>query len=310
LLRIAVLVPCYNEEHAIAHVVQGFRQALPAAVIYVYDNNSTDRTRELAAAAGAVVRTESRQGKGFVVRRMFSDIEADAYVLVDGDHTYDASVAPSMVDTLLKDRLDMVVGRRISTETAAYRTGHRLGNNMFASVVSMLFGERFGDLLSGYRVFSRRFVKSFIVSAGGFEIEAEMTVHALTIHVPVREIDTVYRSRPNGSESKLNTYRDGIRILGSIVTLFREERPLTFFSLVGLFLIVLALVLIYPVFIEFLRTHTVPRFPTAILATGLVLSGLFSFASGLILDTVTRGRREAKTLAYLAIPLPVELPGE
>jgi len=301
-LRIAVLVPCYNEEHAITQVVRDFRAALPTAVIYVYDNNSQDRTRVLAAEAGAIVRSETRQGKGFVVRRMFGDIEADVYVLVDGDDTYDASVASAMVSLLVNDRLDMVVGRRITDEAAAYRAGHRLGNLIFTRVVARLFGNRFEDILSGYRVFSRRFVKSFTVSTGGFEIETEITIHALTLNVPIQEIDTSYRSRPEGSHSKLSTYKDGFHILVAIVTLFREEQPLAFFSIVGSVLIVLALILIYPIFIEYLRTGLVPRFPTAILCTGLVLSGLFSYAAGVILDTVTRGRRENKMLAYLAIP--------
>ena len=302
LLRVAVLVPCYNEEHAITQVVRDFRAALPTAVIYVYDNNSKDRTRVLASEAGAIVRVESRQGKGFVVRRMFSDIEADAYVLVDGDGTYDASVVPTMVSLLVNDRLDMVVGKRISDEAAAYRAGHRLGNVLFTRVVARLFGTRFEDILSGYRVFSRRFVKSFTVSTGGFEIETEITIHALTLDLPIHEMNTNYRSRPEGSHSKLNTYKDGLHILAAIITLFREERPLTFFSIVGSALILLALILIYPVFLEFLRTGLVPRFPTAILSTGLVLSGLLSYVAGVILDTVTRGRRESKMLAYLAIP--------
>jgi glycosyltransferase involved in cell wall biosynthesis len=300
--RIAVLIPCYNEEHAITQVVRDFRDALPTATIYVYDNNSKDRTRELAEAAGAIVRSENRQGKGFVVRRMLSDIEADVYVLVDGDDTYDASAAPVMVSKLVNNRLDMVVGRRISDETAAYRVGHRFGNILFTRVVARLFGNRFEDILSGYRVFSRRFAKSFTVSTGGFEIETEITVHALTLNLPIYELDTNYRSRPEGSHSKLNTYKDGLRILVAIVTLFREEQPLAFFSIVGSAFVLLALILIYPVVIEYLRTGLVPRFPTAILATGLVLSGLFSYASGVILDTVTRGRRENKMLAYLSIP--------
>ena len=303
-LRVAVLVPCYNEEDAIARVVRDFRAALPNASIFVYDNNSRDRTREFAAQAGAIVGAESRQGKGFVVRRMFSDIEADAYVLVDGDHTYDATESPRMVAMLIDEQLDMVVGKRVSTEATAYRAGHRTGNWIFTSVVAQLFGKRFGDILSGYRVFSRRFVKSFTVASGGFEIETEMTIHALTLDLPIREIDTAYRSRSERSTSKLNKYRDGFRILFAIVNLFREERPLTFFALLGSAVALLALILIYPVIMEFLRTGLVRRFPTAILSTGLVLSGLFSFAVGFILDTVTRGRREDKMLAYLAIPAP------
>ena len=302
-VRIAVLIPCYNEEHTVAQVVGDFRAALPGATVYVYDNNSKDRTREFALQAGAVVRSEHRQGKGFVVRRMFSDIDADAYVMVDGDGTYDASAAPQMVAMLVGQQLDMVVGRRVSTESAAYRTGHRFGNSLFTSMVARLFGKRFEDILSGYRVFSRRFAKSFTVSTGGFEIETEITVHALSLDLPIREIDTVYGSRTEGSASKLNTYRDGIRILLAIVGLFREERPLSFFSILGGASQLLALILIYPVVMDFMRTGLVRRFPTAILSTGLVLSGLLSFVAGLILDTVTRGRREAKALAYLAIPV-------
>jgi glycosyltransferase involved in cell wall biosynthesis len=305
-IRIAVLIPCYDEEHAIAQVVRDFRDALPSAVVYVYDNNSQDRTRELAAAAGAIVRSESRQGKGFVVRRMFSEVEADVYVLIDGDNTYDASAAPRMVSSLVNGRLDMVVGRRVSDDAAAYWKGHRFGNRMFTRVVSRLFGNRLEDILSGYRVFSRRFVKSFTVFSGGFEIETEITIHALTLNLPICEIDTPYRRRPEGSHSKLSTYKDGFHILAAILTLYREEQPLAFFFILGSAFILLALILIYPVIVEFLRTGLVPRFPTAILSTGLVLSGLFSYAAGVILDTVTRGRRENKMLAYLAIPSIVD----
>jgi len=302
--RIAVLIPCYDEEHAIAQVVRDFRAALPSAVIYVYDNNSTDRTGILAANAGAIVRAETRQGKGFVVRRMFSDVEADVYVLVDGDNTYDASAVPAMVSLLINGRLDMVVGRRVTDDAAAFWKGHRFGNRMFTRVVARLFGNRFEDILSGYRVFSRRFVKSFTVSSGGFEIETEITIHALTLNLPIHEMDTSYRRRPDGSHSKLSTYRDGLYILVAIVTLYREERPLAFFFILGSLFIVLALVLIYPVVLEFLRTGLVPRFPTAILSTGLVLSGLFSYAAGVILDTVTRGRWELKRLQYLSLHSP------
>ena len=234
---------------------------------------------------------------------MFSDIDADAYVMVDGDGTYDASAAPQMVAMLVGQQLDMVVGRRVSTESDAYRAGHRFGNSLFTSIVARLFGKRFEDILSGYRVFSRRFAKSFTISTGGFEIETEITVHALSLDLPILEVDTVYGSRTQGSASKLNTYRDGIRILRAIISLFREERPLLFFSILGGASQLLALILIYPVVTEFMRTGLVRRFPTAILSTGLVLSGLLSFVAGLILDTVTRGRREAKAIAYLAIPV-------
>jgi glycosyltransferase involved in cell wall biosynthesis len=301
-LRIAVLIPCCNEEHAIAQVVRDFRLALPTAVIYVYDNNSTDRTGALATEVGAIVRHEVRQGKGFVVRRMFADIEADVYLLVDGDNTYDASAAPTMVARLVGERLDMVVGRRVSGDDSTYRERHRMGNAMFTRVVAGLFGKRLEDILSGYRVFSRRFVKSFTVFTGGFEIETEMTIHALTLDLPVCEMTVTYRKRLEGSQSKLKTYRDGWHILFAIFTLFREEQPLAFFGILGNCCILIALILIYPVIVEFLRTGLVPRLPTAVLSTGLVLSGLFSYAAGFILDTVTRGRRENKMLAYLAVP--------
>jgi len=300
--RIAVLIPCFNEERAVAHVVADFRRALPDATIYVYDNQSSDGTYEIAQAAGAVVRREPQQGKGFVVRRMFADIEADIYVLADGDDTYDAAAAPRMIATLIEQRLDMMVGSRITTGAAAYRHGHRFGNRLFTRAVARLFGERFRDLLSGYRVLSRRFVKSFPVSTGGFEIETEMTVHALRLGLAVGEMETAYRSRPEGSVSKLATYRDGVRILFAILRLFREERPLTFFSLIGSVLVAAALALGYRVVAEYLATGLVPHFPSAILATGLMLSGLLSFLCGLVLDTVTRGRLESKFLAYLSVP--------
>ena len=300
--RIAVLVPCYNEEHAIAQVVIDFRQALPAAIIYVYDNNSSDRTAQMAAMAGAIVRQESLQGKGHVVRRMFADIEADVYLMVDGDGTYDAASAPAMVNLLLNEHIDMVVGCRKDDEELAYRPGHRFGNAMLTGAVALLFGNRFGDILSGYRAFSRRFVKGFPIFAAHFEIETEITVHALTLQMPIREIDTHYRSRIEGSVSKLNTYRDGIKILGMIFDLLREERPLFFFSCVAGALAFASLVLAYPVILEYLRTHLVPRFPTAVLATGLGLLSALSLTCGFVLDTVARGRRSAKILAYLAIP--------
>jgi len=299
---IAVLIPCYNEERAVARVVADFRRALPEATVYVYDNQSSDRTYEVAQAAGAIVRREPQQGKGFVVRRMFADIEADIYVLVDGDDTYDAAAAPGMISMLLEQRLDMTVGSRITGGTEAYPRGHRFGNRLFTRSVARLFGERFRDILSGYRVLSRRFVKSFPVSTGGFEIETEITVHALRLGLAVGEVETSYRSRPEGSASKLGTYRDGVHILFAILRLFREERPLTFFSIIGSVLIAAALALGYRVLAEFLATGLVPHFPSAILATGLVLSGLLSFVCGLVLDTVTRGRLESKFLAYLSVP--------
>lgn len=302
--RIAVLVPCYNEEAAIAQVVAGFRRALPAAIVYVYDNASTDQTVPRAAAAGAVVRREPAKGKGNVVRRMFADIEADIYVLVDGDDTYDATAAPTLVSKLITDGLDMVSGKRVHSAKAAYRRGHVLGNRMFRGLASFIFGADTGDLFTGYRAFSRRFVKSFPFTAEGFGIETELTVHAIRLLMPRAEIDTEYRERPTGSASKLNTFRDGIRILNTLAVLLREERPFLFFMVIFLLLAVVSVALGAPVVIEFLRTHLVPRLPTAILATSLMLLAFLALASGLILDTVTRGRWELKRLAYLSIPGP------
>jgi glycosyltransferase involved in cell wall biosynthesis len=302
--RIAVLVPCYNEEVAIPRVVAGFRAALPGATIYVYDNNSADRTPAAAAAAGAVVRREALQGKGHVVRRMLADIEADLYVLVDGDDTYEAAAAPAMIRLLLEERLDMVTGTRVTDAAAAYRPGHRLGNAVLTGVVRLIFGNRISDMLSGYRVFSRRFAKSFPALAEGFETETEFTVHALELHLPVGEIRTAYRARPEGSTSKLNTWRDGLRILGSIALLVRRERPLPFFALLAALLAATGIGIAVPVLQTFLATGLVPRLPTAVLSTGLMLLAFLSLACGLILDTVTRGRMEAKRMAYLAIPAP------
>ncbi len=301
--HIAVLVPCFNEEATIAQVVHGFRQALPEATIFVYDNNSTDGTLARAREAGAVVRSEIRQGKGNVMRRMFSDIDADVYVLVDGDDTYDAPSAPALVAKLLDDRLDMVVGSRLhSAEDAAFRLGHRFGNDLLTGFVSFLFGRSFTDMLSGYRVFSRRFVKSFPALASGFETETELTVHALELRMPIAEVTTPYKARPSGSESKLHTYRDGFRILMMILRLFKEERPLTFFSILFAVLVLSALIIAYPIIVTYMQTGLVPRFPTAILATGIMLLAFLSLAAGFILDTVTHGRREMKRLFYLAIP--------
>jgi glycosyltransferase involved in cell wall biosynthesis len=301
-LRIAVLIPCYNEEAAIAAVVTDFRKALPEADIYVYDNNSKDRTCEIAAAAGAIVCNEPQQGKGSVMRRMLSEIDADVFVTVDGDDTYDASAAPVLVRALVQNRLAMVVGRRVHTEKEAYRRGHVIGNLMFTRSVEWLFGRTFTDILSGYRVFSRAFVQSFPTASRGFEIETELTVHALTLSLPVQEFETAYKSRPEGSVSKLHTYRDGWRISLMILRLFRTERPQLFYTLIGCALLLLSVFFIAPIIVTFLETGLVPRFPTAILSTGIAISGLLSFACGLILDTVTQGRREAKMLAYLAVP--------
>ncbi|MGD0142861.1 MAG: glycosyltransferase family 2 protein [Rhizomicrobium sp.] len=305
--RIAVLVPCYNEEAAIALVVRDFRAALPNAAIYVYDNNSRDKTAERAREAGAIVCTETRQGKGNVVRRMFADIEADIYVLVDGDDTYDAFVAPALVRKLVNENLDIVSGRRIATGHAAYRAGHVLGNRLLTGLTAMMFRVKLGDLLTGYRVMSRRFVKSFPFTAEGFGIETELTVHAVRLLMPMVEVDTKYKERPAGSVSKLNTYRDGVRILLTIAALVREERPLIFFSGIFALLALLSLLVGTPVVLEFYRTGFVPRLPTALLATALMILAFLSFASGLILDTVTRGRWELKRVAYLAIPGPKDL---
>jgi glycosyltransferase involved in cell wall biosynthesis len=302
--RIAVLLPCYNEEAAIAETVAGFRAALPTATIYVYDNNSRDRTVEVARAAGAVVRTERQQGKGHVVRRMFADIDADVFVMADGDLTYDPGAAPAMVDQLLAEQLDMVVGTRQHEAKEAYRGGHVIGNRLFTGLLSGLFGRSFTDIFSGYRVFSRRFVKSFPVLSSGFEIETEMSVHALELRMPVGEVETRYGARPEGSASKLSTYRDGWRILKTIATLYRIERPVLFFGGIGAALLVAALILSIPLVITYLDTGLVPRFPTAILVTGMAIVATLCFFAGLILDTVTRGRREVRRLAYLAYPAP------
>jgi glycosyltransferase involved in cell wall biosynthesis len=303
--RIAVLVPCYNEEVAIPRVVTAFREALPGATIYVYDNNSTDRTREVAAAAGAVVRRETLQGKGNVVRRMFADVEAEAYVLVDGDDTYDATAAPEMVRLLLAERLDMVTAVRVTDTEAglAYRPGHRFGNRVLTGMVRQIFGDRVSDMLSGYRVFSRRFVKSFPALASGFETETEFTVHALELRLPLGEVRTRYQERPVGSVSKLNTWRDGIRILRTILLLVQRERPLFFFTVSGAVLLGLAILLAVPLLATYVETGLVPRFPTAMLATGLAILAALSMVCGLILDTVSRGRLETRVLAYLATPI-------
>jgi glycosyltransferase involved in cell wall biosynthesis len=293
-----------NEEAAIGKVVSDFRAALPTATIYVYDNNSTDKTIEVATAAGAVVRRERRQGKGNVVRRMFQDIEADLYVMVDGDDTYDASVASQLCDKLLDEQLDMVVGRRIETHQMAYRAGHRLGNAVLTGLVAKLFGAQIVDMLSGYRVFSRRFVKSFPSSSREFEIETELTVHAMQMKMAVAEVDTNYKERPPGSTSKLRTFRDGWRILMTITNLVRNERPLLFFALIALLLILVATALGIPVIMDYVDTGLVPRFPTAILASALMVIAVISLATGAILDLVAHVRREAKRLAYLRYPAP------
>ena len=307
-MKVAVLVPCYNEEAAIAKVVADFRAALPEAAVYVYDNNSKDQTSARAREAGAVVRSETRQGKGNVVRRMFADIEADIYVLVDGDDTYDAGASPRMIAQMIADGADLLTARRIHTDAAAYRPGHVLGNRMLTGLTALLFNVHLSDMLSGYRVFSRRFVKSFPFTAEGFAIETELTVHAVRLMMPMAEMDTRYKERPVGSVSKLNTFRDGFRILGTIGYLVREERPLVFFATIALIFAAAATLMGAPVVSEYLQTGLVPRLPTAVLATGMMVIACLSLTCGLILDTVTRGRWEAKRMAYLAIPGPQERP--
>jgi glycosyltransferase involved in cell wall biosynthesis len=302
--KIAVILPCYNEEAAIGGTVRAFRAALPQAQVYVYDNNSKDGTARMAREAGAIVRNEVRQGKGNVMRRMFADIEADIYVLADGDDTYDAAVAPALIAKLEDEGLDMVTGRRVHTAADAYRAGHVLGNKMLTGLTALMFNVKLGDMLSGYRIMSRRFVKSFPFTAEGFGIETEMTVHAVRLLMPMAEVDTAYKERPVGSMSKLNTYRDGFRILFTIVHLVREERPLIFFSAIAALFAAVAAILGGSLFIEFFETGRVPRLPTALLATGLMLIAFLSLMSGLILDTVTRGRWEAKRMAYLSLGGP------
>jgi glycosyltransferase involved in cell wall biosynthesis len=303
---VVVLVPCYNEERSIGKVIADFQAALPRAAIFVFDNNSTDRTVAMAREAGAEVFTEHHQGKGHVVRRMFTDIEADIYVLVDGDATYDAPSAPKMIELLLRDRLDMVVGARVDQEVAAYRAGHRTGNWLLTTFVAQVFGRAFSDMLSGYRVFSRRFVKSFPVLSGGFEIETELTVHALELELPVAEVPTPYYARLSGSASKLNTWRDGLRILHTIFKLYRAERPLRFFMTMGIVLALISVGLAIPIVVTYVETGLVPRLPTAVLSMGLMMLAFLSVSAGLILDTVTRGRRETKLFAYLAQRAPGE----
>lgn len=301
--RIAVLIPCYNEEAAIASVVRNFDMSLPGAVIHVYDNNSHDRTSEVAQEAGAFVHTERLQGKGNVIRRMFADIDADVYVLVDGDGTYDAASASAMVHMLVEENLDMVVGCRVHHSAAAYRPGHQFGNSMLTNFVGWLFGKSFTDILSGYRVFSRRFVKSFPALSKGFEIETELTVHALELRMPVAEIKTPYGERMAGSESKLRTYRDGFRILNLILSLYKHERPMAFFMTVAMLLASISVALGVPIVLEWLDTGLVPRFPTAILSSAIMILASLSATAGFILETVTRGRQELKRLVYLQIPV-------
>ena len=301
-IRIAVLIPCYNEETTIASVVGDFYAALPNCSVYVYDNNSTDNTAAVAATAGAVVRREPMQGKGNVVRRMLADVEADVFVVVDGDATYDAAACPAMIEKLLSDGLDLVNGVRVATARAAFRRGHRFGNVVLTGLIKLIFGSGLDDILSGYKVMSRRFVKSIPLLSGGFETETELAIHALSLHMPIVEMPTSYRDRPHGSNSKLNTYRDGIKILRAIIWLMKEERPLLFFSIAAAAFAAVALILGVPVVATFLQTGLVPRLPTAVLAASIMLLSFLSLCCGLILDTVTRGRREMKRMFYLATP--------
>ncbi len=300
--RIAAIIPCRNEAGAIGRTVADVRAALPSAAVFVFDNNSTDDSADEARAAGAETRFVRLAGKGNVVRRMFADVDADIYLMLDGDATYDAGAAPILIERLIRDRLDMVVGCRVSDDRAAYRLGHVAGNRLLTACVGLLFGRAFKDLLSGYRVFSRRYVKSFPVASRGFEIETELSVHALSLQMPIGEIETPYGARQEGSVSKLNTWRDGLRILRTVVRLVRHERPLMFFSVGMLVCLTLSLALAIPLFETYLQTGLVPRFPTAILCSALVLLGFLLLVCGLVLDTVTTGRLEAKRLAYLQVP--------
>jgi len=303
--RIAVIIPCFNEVLSIVRVIEGFRTALPTAHIYVYDNRSTDDTAAVARAAGAIVRHESRPGKGNVVRRMFADIEADVYVMVDGDATYDAAIAPQMVSRLLNEQLDMVVGVRKNVYANAHRKGHGVGNRVFNRIYSNLFGGLFTDIFSGYRVFSRRFVKTFPSISNGFEIETEMSVHACQVRMPVAEIETEYGARSPGSVSKLRTVRDAICILKTLFLLFKEIKPVKFFGTIAFSLMVLSLIIGYPLVVTYMETGLVPRFPTAFLITGMILMACVSLVAGLILDSVARGRLELKRMVYLGLAVKV-----
>ena len=304
-LQVALVIPCFNEAVAIRQVVTDFKNAMPELRIYVFDNNSTDGTRQVAEEAGAWVYSVKLKGKGNVVRRMFADIDADIYVMVDGDATYEAKAVTKLVDRLIDERLDMVVGSRKATQSsegAAYRPGHEFGNWMLTSCVKRIFGGEFGDMLSGYRAFSRRYAKSFPALSRGFETETELTVHALELRMPYAEIETLYGARPEGSTSKLSTYRDGLRILWTIAKLFIRERPFQFFGLLSLLLAATSIGLSVPVLEEFIAHGIVPRLPTAVLSASMMVCALLALVSGLILDNVTRGRHEIKRLTYLSIP--------
>jgi glycosyltransferase involved in cell wall biosynthesis len=301
-LKIAILIPCYNEEAAIKKVVNDFQLAIPSALVYVYDNASTDKTVEIATKAGAIVRTEPNKGKGNVMRRMFSDIESDVYIIVDGDDTYEASIAPKMIEQLVQEELDMVVGIRRSLEVKkSYRRGHVFGNWLLTRAVAFLFGKGFNDMLSGYRVMSRRFVKSFPIISKGFEIETEMTIHTLQIGIPYGEVETAYNERPMNSESKLSTFHDGFRIIKMIFFLFKEEKPFQFFGLIAILLLLVSIILLIPIFSTYISTGFVPRLPTAILTMGLITMAFFSLSFGVILDSLSRLRMESKKIHYLSL---------
>ena len=300
-INTAILVPCFNEEKTIKKVISDFKKNVPKAKIYVYDNNSTDKTYLIAKKAGAIVRKEETRGKGNVVRRMFSDIEADVYIIIDGDSTYDSSIANKLIKTLHEESLDMIVAKRKAKSSEAYRLGHKFGNRLLSKTVNKMFGNDITDTLSGYRALSKRFVKSFPSLSSGFEIETELTIHALSLKMPVKEIQANYYHRPKGSESKLNTYSDGIRILFLIFKLIRLEKPITFFTFISIVLAILSIFFGLPIISVYLETGLVPRLPTALLSTGIMILSMLSLATGLILDNVTRGRLEIKRLFYLTI---------
>ncbi len=307
-IEIAILIPCYNEESTIGIVVESFKNYIPESSVYVYDNLSSDKTIEVATKSGAIVRSERVRGKGNVMRRMFADIDADIYIMVDGDNTYDASIVRSMVNMLISDNLDMVVATRNAIiPSDAYRSGHIIGNWALTKAVSSIFNHGFTDMLSGYRAMSRRFVKSFPVSSNGFEIETEMTIHALQLSVPFDEIESKYDSRPEGSESKLSTWADGFRILITILTLFKEQKPFQFYGIFFLLFSFTSIILSIPIFSTWIDTGLVPRFPTAILSTGIMILAFVTLSAGVILDSVSRARLDEKRLRYLAFSSPAEL---
>ncbi|EEW8343698.1 MULTISPECIES: glycosyltransferase family 2 protein [Enterobacteriaceae] len=301
--KIAVIVPCYNEASAIAKVVSDFNKYLPEATVYVFDNNSNDGTADVAANAGAIVRHVGHKGKGNVVRRMFADIDADIFVMVDGDDTYEAAAAPAMINKLLDENLDMVVGCRVENgDDKTYRPGHRFGNKMLTGTVSTIFKGSFTDMLSGYRVFSKRYAKSFPCHSHGFEIETELTIHALELRMRIGEVQTSYGERPEGSVSKLSTYKDGIKILRTIIQLYAYERPLFFYSIIAAFFAIISLAVGAPVISDYVSTGLVPKFPSAIAAASIMIMSMLSLVCGVISHLITVSRRETKYLTYLSIP--------